>query len=231
MISKLLQYQQVDAKLKEIETELNQSEPRKKAASAKKFLDTVNDTLAKLEKRAEELNKVYANLLVEQKELLEEARGFENSADDIEDFGELNYITRKADELMNKINKIERNAEGLADEINSVFVQYAQLKKNTAQAKAQYSENIEKYKALQAARKEETDKIKEELNGIAKDIPDDIMQLYLAKRKDKMFPILYKLEGKMCSHCLMELSMAEIGKLNSGKLIECDNCSSLIYKE
>lgn len=50
------------------------------------------------------------------------------------------------------------------------------------------------------------------------------MQRYKAKRKDKMFPVLYELSGELCSHCRMSLSMVDINRLNNGEIIECDNC-------
>jgi hypothetical protein len=48
-MEKLLEYQQVDAELKAVENELSSNEDRKKGIAAKKFLDTVNDSLAELD--------------------------------------------------------------------------------------------------------------------------------------------------------------------------------------
>ena len=55
MIKSLLEYQNVDAELREIQISLKQSEERKKASSAKSFLNGANESVAKLDQRAEEL--------------------------------------------------------------------------------------------------------------------------------------------------------------------------------
>ena len=67
MVNKLLKYQEVDAGLRKIEIELSSSEERKKAISAKKFLDGVEETIVKLNTRSKELYEQYLVILEEQK--------------------------------------------------------------------------------------------------------------------------------------------------------------------
>ena len=55
MIQALLNYQSADAKLKKIEKTLADSEERKKAVSAKKYLEGVEENVNKLDDRAAEL--------------------------------------------------------------------------------------------------------------------------------------------------------------------------------
>ena len=83
---------------------------------------------------------------------------------------------------------------------------------------------------MQEEKHDETENIKKELASLAKDIPVELMAKYTAKRNDKVFPVLHKLNDRMCSKCGMEVSMAEITKLNNGEVIECDTCRCLIYK-
>ena len=72
MIKALLAYQETDAKLRKIEIELSGSEERKKAMSAKKYLEGVEETLAKLESRASELVLAYENATKQQLKLKEQ---------------------------------------------------------------------------------------------------------------------------------------------------------------
>ena len=230
MIQKLLAYQTVDAKLKDIENQINKSEVKKLAVVAKKFLETVNETLAKLDKRAEELMNVFNSLNKEKKALLESAKEFENTIESLEDESETTYMMKKADEIYSKISALEEEVNKLNEEITGIFAQYSQLKNDNAKYKAQYQENYAKYKALQEEKHDETENIKKELASLAKDIPVELMAKYTAKRNDKVFPVLHKLNDRMCSKCGMEVSMAEITKLNNGEVIECDTCRCLIYK-
>ena len=68
-------------------------------------------------------------------------------------------------------------------------------------------------------------------SSIKKDIPAEIMQKYKEKRKDKHFPIVYRINDRHCSACGTELSMAQLYKLEKeDELIECENCRRLIFK-
>ena len=59
MIEKMIEYQTVDAQLKSVEQELSSNEDRKKGIAAKKFLDTVNDSLTELDEKAAELEAAF----------------------------------------------------------------------------------------------------------------------------------------------------------------------------
>lgn len=231
MIKEMIRYQETDAKLKAIEQEIGGSEERKKAVSAKKYLDTVNDSVAALDRRAKELAAVYENLMKTQAALDDEAKEFGQALESCEDESEISYLGKKADELMKKTNALENEMNALESEINGIMTQYAQIKKKTAEMKNQFNEYGAKYSELKKSKEPEMNAIKEELQKIEKSVAPELMERYKAKRKDKMFPILYSVSDKLCSHCRMELSMAELNRLNVGEVIECDNCRCLIYKE
>ena len=230
MYKNLVKYQETDAKLKAIEQEIGGSEERKKTAVAKKFLDTVSDSVQAYDKRAKELASVYENLMKKRTELDDAAKEFEHAIEACEDEGEIAYLQKKADELLQKANSLENELNTLVDEMNGVLTQYSQLKAKTKQAKEQYSEYGAKYNELKKSKEADMNAIKDELAEIEKSIDPALMDKYKAKRKDKMFPILYSVSDKLCSHCRMELSMAELNKLGTGDIIECDNCRCLIYK-
>ena len=105
MIEQLLQYQSVDAKLREIETEISQSEERKKAVSAQKFLNSVNDNIALLEKKAEELANKYNESVALYKRLGDEIKEYDG-VDETDDPEQLGYVKRKAQELNDEIEKL-----------------------------------------------------------------------------------------------------------------------------
>ena len=63
MINELLNYQVEDAKLRKIEVELSSSPARKKMASAKTYLEGVEENVNKLDDKAARLNSDYQNLI------------------------------------------------------------------------------------------------------------------------------------------------------------------------
>ncbi len=232
MIEQLLQYQNVDAKLREIETEISQSEERKKAVSAQKFLNSVNDNIALLEKRAEELAGKYNESLALYKKLGGEIKEYDD-VEELEDSEQLGYVRRKAQELTEQIDNLLNEIEQISREIAVVLKEFTQLKAKTKEAKNQYTEFVPKYNALKASKEEEMKSIKAELAKIEKKIPAEDMELYKAKRKDKIFPILYAVQvfGKKphCSRCGTEFPMACFDSLKKGSLVECDSCHRLVY--
>ncbi|PWM70357.1 MAG: hypothetical protein DBX59_10910 [Bacillota bacterium] len=230
MVKELLAYQETDAKLKAIEQEIANSEERRKTASAKKFLDGVNDSVAALEKRAKELSAVYESLLSAHAEFTETFREISAAADGAEDTNAAGYLQKKADELALRLANLESQASALSDEINGVLSSFSQLKKKTQAAKEQFNEYGQKYKELKQSREAERSAIEKELAALEKSVDAALMEKYKAKRKDKMFPVLYEVKGNMCGKCLMELSMSDLNRLKSEEVIECDNCRCLISK-
>ena len=232
MIEQLLQYQSVDAKLREIETEISQSEERKKAVSAQKFLNSVNDNITLLEKKAEELANKYNESVALYKRLGDEKKEYDG-VDETDDPEQLGYVKRKAQELNDEIEKLANGIEQISREISAVLKEFTQLKSKTKEAKSQYSEFVPKYNALKASKEEDMKKIKAELVKIEKQIPPEEMDLYKAKRKDKIFPVLYSVQvfGKKphCSRCGTEFPMACFDSLKKGSLVECDSCHRLVY--
>lgn len=232
MITQLLEYQNIDAKLREIETEISQSEERKKAVAAQNFLKSVNDNLALLEKRAEELVGKYNESIALYKRLNGEISEY-GDVEEYDDVEQLNYIKKKSQELLDEINNLSNCIEQISKEMTAVLKEFSQLKAKTKEAKSQYSEFVPKYNALKASKEDEMKKIKAELAKIEKDIPKEDMELYKTKRKDKIFPVLYAVQvfGKKphCSRCGTEFPMACFDSLKKGSLVECDSCHRLVY--
>ena len=92
MIQALLDYQKVDAQLREIEKKLSASEERKKAVSAKKYLDGVEENVNKLDARAEVLIATYESVTAEQLKLKEEQNAVSEALNVSQDEKEIAYL-------------------------------------------------------------------------------------------------------------------------------------------
>ena len=104
MIKALLAYQETDAKLRKIEVELSGSEERKKAMSAKKYLEGVEESVAKLESRASELVGAYESATKQQLKLKEQEDEISRAINTLEDQTEASYLLKKADELLESLD-------------------------------------------------------------------------------------------------------------------------------
>lgn len=230
MIKSLLEYQNVDKELREIEISLKQSEERKKASSAKNFLNGANESVAKLDQRAEELAGKYNASLKLLTQLEEEANEYDGIADMDEE--QLSYVKKKAQALVEEISNLTSAIETLSKEMENVLKEFSQLKADIKKAKAQYNEYGPKYNELKASREDEMNKIKARLKKLEVSISADILEKYKQRRNDKIFPVLNEAK-EMQKHaycrCGTELSLTDYGNLKNGSIVECDSCHRLLY--
>ena len=229
MIEQLLKYQDVDAGLRKIEMELSGSEARKKAVSAKKFLESVDETVAKLDVKAAELAHIYENLRNESKVLSDQREEFIGALEHAEDENALNYLAKKADELYVKIKNLSQETAKVAETMQAVYKEYATVRANIKTAQTQYTENGKIYNDLKASKQDERNKIESELKELEKAVEPSLMERYRAKRANKIFPIIYQTNGDFCGACNMELPKSTLARLKNGEVIECDNCNRLLF--
>lgn len=231
MIEELLIYQNADAKLRKIETKLSGSEARKKAVSAKKFLEGVEQNVDNLDARAAKLLDVYEKALDEQEKIREFQTEFESALKDAGNSSELSYLMKKADEVTVKIRALANKINKLAEEIQTVMKDYVAIKSNTKAAQAQYAENAKKYNDLKASYKDEKESAEKELEELKKKVDPALMERYLKKRAAKIYPVIYEVRENVCGACNMELPMSEINRLKNGEVIECSQCGRLLYRK
>lgn len=230
MIQALLNYQAADANLKKIEKTLAESEERKKAVTAKKYLEGVEENVNKLDDRAAELIATYENATSEQIKLKEQENAIAESLDAAADEKEVAYLIKKAEELVGKIKALGSKASKILAEIQAIVKEYSNIKKTTKAAQEQYKENAEKYNALKESVKDEKLKVEKELETLKKEVDPALMERYLKKREGKIYPIVYEVKDKLCGACRMELSMSDLSRLKKGEVIDCDQCGRLLYQ-
>ena len=230
MIENLLKYQERDKDLRAYEVQLVESEERKKAMSAKKYLDGVEESLAKLETRAGELNQMYVSVVAELENIKAQDKEFGIAMETLSDEGSAGYLLKKTDEILAAIKRLSQETNSIAAEIQSVLKKYATLKANTKAAQAQYAEYGKKYNDKKAELKPEMAIIEKDLEELKKGVDPALMERYLKKRSEKLFPIVFEVGGNSCGFCNMELSMSEVSKLKNGEIIECEHCRRLLYK-
>ena len=230
MIEQLLIYQNADAKLKKIENELMGSEERKKAVVAKKYLDGAKETLEKLDARAQKLATEFENATLEQEKLKEQEADLEKALKSVKEEAEATFLIKKAEELIQKIKNVATACAKLGEEIQAVMKEYLSIKNQTKAAQAQYNENGKKYNELKASLQGERDAVEAELEKLKKSVDPALMEKYLKKRANKIYPVVFEVSSNVCGACNMGLPMSELNKLKNGEVIECENCGRLLYQ-
>lgn len=231
MIEKLLEYQKVDSELKAIEQEISSNEDRKKGIAAKKFLDGVNDNLTELDRKAAEFDNAYTKYTETYRKLTETQREFDNVSEDYSEEDELNFVKKKAQELLDELKNLEKKIIHLQEEILSLTEQYNLLKKKTAAAQKQFKECGQRYTEFKASKADAQKEIQLRLAKLEKDVPADILAVYKQKRADKIFPIIYEYAGEgFCPNCRTEISKLAESNLGKNGNIVCDNCGRILLK-
>ena len=229
MIQSLLDYQKTDAKLRDIEKKLSGSEERKKAMTAKKYLEGVEENVNKLDARASELMAAYEKTEQEQAKLKEQEVEISDALGSLEDEKEATFLIKKAEELISKIKSLTAKANKISEEIQAVLKEYQTIKNTTKAAQAQYNENAKKYNELKESVKGEKEAVEKELETLKSKVDGSLMERYITKRSNKIYPVLYEVRGNVCGACYMELSMAEMNKLKNGEVVDCDQCGRMLY--
>ena len=109
--------------------------------------------------------------------------------------------------------------------------EYVSIKNTTKAAQAQYSENGKKYNELKASKQAEKTEIEQKLAEIKAKVDPKLMETYLQKRANKIYPVVYEVVNSVCGACSMSLSLSELNKLKNGEVIECDQCGRILYQK
>ena len=231
MINQLLNYQQADAKLREIEVKLSSFPARKKAAQAKMYIEGVNDNVNKLDDKASHLSSDYEGFVAEQKRLNEQLVELQKALEQAEDENAFNYLTKKLEVLLSALKSLSAKINAVSEESQKVVKEYSGIRNATKAAQTQFAESKEEYEKFKATFASEKQAVEKELADLRKKVDPALMEKYDKKRANKMFPIVHEVTSNICGACRMELSMSELNKLKNGEVIECDQCGRMLYQK
>ena len=229
----ILNYQEVDRELYAIERELAGSEERKEYVKMKKFLEGAPEKLDSLEAKANGLKEA-ATALNEKYEKTEETLKDFSALDElVADGADIAFYKKKAQLVFDQLKKLKAELNELMTAINETSAEYQKLKKQVIAAQKLYREAADKYNAVKAAKDDARKELENKLAEIAKDISEETMVKYKSKRKEKIFPIVFRFNENSngCPSCGMDLPIADVNNLKGGVMIECDSCYRVIYKE
>ena len=228
----ILNYQEIDKKLYKLESELAESEERKKYVKLQKFLKVAPEKLDSLDAKAASL-KSEADALAKKYEQIEAMLGdFENLDELLSGGADVSFYKKKAQSVFDQLRKVKAELSALADTIKEADAEYKKLKKQVISAQKQYAEASDAYKAVKGGRENERKEIEAELSKAAEEVKksdNEMLARYLTKRKEKIFPVVGALYQGRCPFCSMEPPIAAKSKLVDG--IECDNCHRIIFSE
>ncbi|MEG1527601.1 MAG: hypothetical protein RR248_02645 [Clostridia bacterium] len=231
-MNKIFEYQALDGQLKKIRKELNNSDENKAFNSWASFLQKAQDELIKLENRTRELN----YLLDKQTENFEEKQkvidDYNLSIDKCIDTQELEYLTKKLNDLSRILITIDKDIRILTAEVDEISAKYDayKVKVPNAQEKKKFAKS--KLDELVNSRRAEMDSIKAQLAEMEKEIEPSMIEEYNSLKKQAIFPPFVTLRStNQCGGCSMELPNQQVSMLNSEGRVRCEHCRRTILKE
>lgn len=230
----IVEYQEIDKNLKAIEDELNGSEEAKKYFVARKFLSTVKESLADLEKKAQIATENYEASVSELEKLFNQVKEYEKLVENCQDEAELEYLKKKFSDAVNKVSNAGQKIDAISKDMAELYKEYSKLGQTNKAMSEQYKEYAPKLEELKNSKKEEVQSLKTKLKAIENKIGSALMDKYNQRRKDKKFPVVYMLDlskkgNNYCPFCATSMSISFINELELGEIRECESCHRLIY--
>ena len=230
VLQDLLEYQKVDARLREIEQSISSSDVRRKFVQAKKFMESAREKFEAQDKRAQDLKNLRDDLARRSEEIGRQIAEYADLDEMVDEGGDVSFYKKNAQTLLDRLRALKGELQKLTADISATAEEYERFKKQGVQMQKQYKEYKEKYDALKAEHAEEVKEINAKLAAIAGKLPHETLKKYQQKRKEKIFPIIAPLNGDRCI-CGMDFPLAQQGKLAGGNVVECENCHRFVYKE
>ncbi|MBR2903079.1 MAG: hypothetical protein IKC37_00350 [Clostridia bacterium] len=230
MIQAILNYQQIDQKLYKLERELASCDERKEYVKLKKYMENAEEKLDSLETKAAALKAEAIELSKHYLSAEETLKEFEHLDELIAGGADIAFYKKKAQAIMDQMRKIRADMTALTKNIEETSAEYQDLKAKVIENQKKYVEAKAKYKDAKDARADEKAAIEADLAEAAKGVDEGLLNLYLTKRKEKLFPVVGQLNDKRCPFCSMDVPIASQSALSGGGTIECEHCHHIIYQ-
>ncbi len=231
MLDKILQYQKLDAQIKLIESELSNTEERKRTRLCLQYLKDTEERLKKMENDVADIALKYATLKEQYDTHSILLKEYIEAVDHVIDEDELNYLKKKYEDLVRAMSAIEKDLQTITQESANISKMFDECRAKLPSVKKQYAEAKEKFDAIRKLKEPEISAIQRQKSDLEKQIPEDVLKIYKELREQNISkPFVELEEPNRCAGCRMELSMGKLSALETKGYIRCESCHRIIYK-
>lgn len=230
-VDKILEYQKLDSQLFKIEKQLKDNENKKVASTMHENMKNAQTRSLKLEEKAgtilAEIEKVKKQFKVQEDKMNEfMAKDLSKMSKE-----EVKKVSILKDKLAQNLAILEKNLSALAENVNAVLADFNNTIKVFNTSKDKYLESKSKFDEDVKSVENEKQKIADELKKLEKNVDSKMMESYLKRRKENIFPVVVPLKGNCCGGCHIELAYANLSTLDNDGVLSCEHCHRLIYRE
>ncbi len=230
-VEKILEYQSLDSELFKIEKQLRENKNKKLANEMHENMKNAQTRSLKLEEKAggliAEIDKVKKHFKIQEEKMNEFL------SKDLEKLSkeEVDKLTILSEKLAQNLVILDKNLTALAESVNVVLSDFNKTIKEFNASKEQFTICKEEYDNEVKTVEKEKNNLILKLKDLSKNIDSKIMEAYIKRRKENIFPVLVPLKGNSCGGCHMELPYATISVLNNDGILTCEHCHRIIYKK
>ncbi len=229
-VEKMLEYQKLDSEMFKIEKQLKENVHRRNAGQMHENMKNAQNRSLKLEEKAgslfEEIEKVKKQVKTQEDKMQE----FLNKDLSKMSKEEVEYLTTLKNKLAQNLQILEKNLTTLAESVNAVLADFNKTIKTFNSAKEEYAKSKNAYDEDVKAVESQKEKIEKDLADLAKECDNKLLEAYIKRRKENVFPVIVPLKGNSCGGCHVEMPYVSIAKLEEDGVLVCEHCRRIIFK-
>ncbi|MGI6176114.1 MAG: zinc ribbon domain-containing protein [Christensenellales bacterium] len=228
-------FQQKECEIGRIESELKNSQTRKKMIRLRNFVAKQKADLKEFETVSEQMHKRLNEITSEYETLQAQMEGFadpsetEEETDDVQLLSEVKALRIQTEEIQKKLIMLRRELMDIIGKTEKIEHGIRTMAAESAKARKEYSALKTDYDRQVSSAKASIGALREEADEIAKGIPKPLLARYKAIKKNRITPVAI-IEDSKCEGCNMELPSLLIQRIKTGEgVMECENCGRILY--
>ncbi len=228
MTQEILKYQEIDGKLKKLESELSNLPERKKAAEMQNHLKEGQIRLEKVETNAQKTMENFNKAKAYYNELMVKIEALSKTIETA-DLDKIRELQHSKNNFYQMIEKLEKELSKINTQLTIVNNEYNTIIKNAKIAKTNLEDCRQKFADAKQKLEPQINSLKVELTEAGKKVDKKLLEKYLQKRESK-FPVIVKNINGTCGGCRMAISASKMGEFKDNGYIECENCGRFIVE-
>ena len=230
-MQELLKYQDIDIKLRKLQSKIDESENRKNATEMQDYVKRCLAEITNLEQVAKTLNEQYQKSIAKYNEFISKLESLEKSIESSSD-DTLAALQSTLQSFAKNAEVLEGNIEMLAKKVEATDKKYELLMSNATKARKKHDAYKAEFLKEKAVYEQEIQKINAELVKQGSKVNPTLLAKYKVKSDGKKLPVLVPETNGRCYGCKMEIPARRMSDLDKNGFIECENerCGKIIYK-
>ncbi len=229
-MNNILQLQELDSQLIKIEREANSSQEKQIMSKMSQYVKEAQNKSLELEAAAKRLVKEFNDVKAESEKQYNEIKKLVSRDEKEMSIEDMQKVMASINRKTGELNNLEKKLGMINQKMRETLKEFEVTKSNVVKARTKHKESKQKYDQLVASVQPKIDEIKKKQDQLKQSIDKSILQKYIDKRNDNMFPVFVPLmDGKQCGACRMVLPSKQMDALKEKKFTACEQCGRIVY--